>query len=736
MKNIILAIPALILALLSINAYSQQADYTKMSAMLRHIVQQQSAGSRKSSAKVRPQQHLCAFIRMNKNADSILAANDCRSLAQFGNIHIADIPTSQLTALSVCPQVLRIEANRSNSILMDSTALQINALPAYAGKNLPQAYTGKGVVVGIQDIGFDLTHPNFYDSTATRYRIMRLWDQLSADTVGSDFYVGRDYASQEALQTYAHSRDGEEQRHGTHTLGIAAGSGYHSKYRGIAYESDICLVANATSEDINLIDSTDLYKYTYATDALGFKYIFDYAKSVGKPCVISFSEGDMQDFHGDDQLYYAILDSLVGPGRIIVSSAGNNSLRKRYIHKATGVNSAGAFIMNEYNHFSSVLKSGQNFEIMLKLYDATHTIADSLKLSTRDINALSDSLYKDTISVSGEDYNLSIQAYPSCYDATQTAYDINIWRKNNLSQNYISLEVADQEADVEAFTLSSYFTENTTVDPSLNAGDNTHCINTPSSAPCVICVGATSYRTGFTNYWGQYQAFYQGTNGRRADYSSMGPTFDGRIKPDVMAPGTNIISSYNSFFLERHPDVASNESDVDHFTFNGRTYPWSSNAGTSMSSPAAAGAIALWLQAKPTLTPDDIRGIFSRTCSHYDATLAYPNNEYGYGQIDVYRGLLDVLGLDGIKGISSHLPANVTISSTSTGDVCISFKEIPTKPVTVCIYSASGIQMMSTKINADNSVQIIPLNHLPHGVYAVQVNGSSASYTGSTLIRK
>src|SRR5574344_1154670 len=84
----------------------------------------------------------------------------------------------------------------------------------------------------------------------------------------------------------------------------------------------------------------------------------------------------------------------------------------------------------------------------------------------------------------------------------------------------------------------------------------------------------------------------------------------------------------------------------------------------------------------------------------------------------------------------SHLPANVTISSTSTGDVCISFKEIPTKSVTVCIYSASGIQMMSTKINADNSVQIIPLNHLPHGVYAVQVNGSSASYTGSTLIRK
>ena len=40
--------------------------------------------------------------------------------------------------------------------------MHINALPAYSGSGLPQAYW-EGVVVGIQDIGFDLTHPNFYD---------------------------------------------------------------------------------------------------------------------------------------------------------------------------------------------------------------------------------------------------------------------------------------------------------------------------------------------------------------------------------------------------------------------------------------------------------------------------------------------------------------------------------------------------------------------------------------------
>ena len=55
----------------------------------------------------------------------------------------------------------------------------------YSGQDLPQTYTGKGVVVGIQDIGFDLTHPTFYSTNMKDYRIKALWDQLSKDTIGS-----------------------------------------------------------------------------------------------------------------------------------------------------------------------------------------------------------------------------------------------------------------------------------------------------------------------------------------------------------------------------------------------------------------------------------------------------------------------------------------------------------------------------------------------------------------------
>ena len=89
----------------------------------------------------------------------------------------------------------------------------------------------RGVVVGVQDIGFDLTHPTFYTRDMSRYRIQALWDHLSPDTIGSPYYVGRDYRGEEALLQLGCPYDGNVQTHGTHTAGIAAGSGFDSPLR-------------------------------------------------------------------------------------------------------------------------------------------------------------------------------------------------------------------------------------------------------------------------------------------------------------------------------------------------------------------------------------------------------------------------------------------------------------------------------------------------------------------------
>jgi subtilisin family serine protease len=665
-----------------------------------------------------------AFIRLATDgtaAEELLAAHGCRSLAHYGTLHIASIPLEQLTPLSRQPSVLRIEASPSSRLLTDSMAVHLNATAAYTAQDLPQAYTGSGVVMGIMDVGFDLTHPTFYSRDTTRYRISRFWDQLSHDTLNSTFPVGRDYTSQSDILALGHSRDGLLLTHGTHTTGIAAGSGYDSPYQGMAPEADICLVANAVTDDLPLIDSTDVYKYTFATDALGFKYIFDYAQSVGRPCVISFSEGSPQDFWGYDQLYYAMLDSLTGPGRILVAAAGNEGHHTSWIHKPRGQLSAGTFFYSSSPQMVITLKSANDYDIRVVAYGEQ---SDTLILSTRQLLQQPDSTLQLPLSV----YTLMAEAYPSCYDDRETCIDITIGGQPTVGITpQLSIEMTGADADVELWRQSGRLTTNS-LNPLLCDGETTHNIHSPSSAPCVISVGETSYRDYIINLDGDTMSYWHGTGGVLAQPSSRGPTMDGRIKPDCVAPGNNIISSYSSYYMEANPQAADLRWDVSHFNFGGRTYAWNSNSGTSMAAPAVGGAIALWLQACPTLTPADVMGVISRTSRHYDPTLAYPNNAYGHGEIDVYAGLLDILGLSHIPAIPQHhTRARITLngSQLSIGLPCPAATALP-----LSLYNLSGKPLHSATIAKGSSTCTIQLPSLPAGIYVLCIGAES------TLIRK
>ena len=707
---------------------AQRPDYAKMSALVRQIsLAQEGRQTRAASPPEGREPLLCAFVRIDGDGDRVLRSHGCEPLTSEGNIWIASIPLSRLASLSRAGGVRRIEAGRSNSIQTDTMATILNARKAYeGGGTLPRAYTGKGVVVGVMDIGFDLTHPNFYNADATEYRIKAFWDQLATD---SNRYVGRDYEGEETLLALAHSRDGLDQTHGTHTLGISAGGGWDpdepGRYRGMAYESDICLVANASSEDKDLIDPADYYKYTYATDVMGFKYLFDYAAAHGQPCVVSFSEGSHEDFRGDDQLYYEMLASLVGKGRILVASAGNNGGYKTYFRKPAGVGQAGCFITPDGQRVAFTLKSAAAFTITLKAWNLE---GGSRELSTAAILALEDSTLRASTPL-GE---LVVAAYRSCYDAEEVCYDVLLTRMPDLP---FSLKVTGGSADVEFYQSAGIPTTNA-LDPSLDAGENTHSIHSPSSAPCVIAVGANGYREDIYTYKGEHRVYEAGLHGKRYSASSVGPTFDGRMKPDVVAPGVNVISSYSSYYLENHPNAWDIEnSDKKHFDFQGRTYAWNYNSGTSMATPAVAGAIALWLQAKPDLTPEEAMEVIGKTSLHPDSTLSYPNNEYGHGQIDVYAGLLELLHLTRIEDISTHQPARVTIRPAQDRRVQIAFDAAPAHDFMVSVYSADGRKLLARRLAGGSRVYELDLSCCLAGVYAVQVNGGSKDTTGSSLVR-
>lgn len=657
---------------LALAAMAQRPRYDKMSPLVREACLLSSGGDAPAGAKAYGQagrgRTITAFVKTDDGGRA-LAGHGCRVLARYGDLCVAAIPTNALGRLSRQKGVLRIEAGSRAKATMDTTAFIVGATALHEGFGLPQGYTGKGVVVGVQDIGFDLTHPNFWSADMSRYRIKALWDQLSTDTVCSRLPAGRDYRDSLSLLTLGRPRDGDIQAHGTHTAGIAAGSGgegaAQSQYVGIAPDADLCLVCNATSDDEQLIDSADQYKYTYALDALGFKYIFDYADSVGKPCVINFSEGSPEDLRGDDVLYYEMLDSLTGPGRIIVASAGNEGQKVNYLHKPADADSAAVYATSRWHTrtFSFTTRSTGGFSLGLALGGASKVIG------LDDVLAAADSTLTDSIVAGGVKYRIKATAYPDCYDPARVAADWVVTSAYYIYPNVFYVRLTG-DADVELFPSTALLGNNGSITEAKGDeaeargdGDNSHSVFSPGSAPSVICVGMTGYRDHFTNWLGGLMTADFGTGGERSTASSVGPTWDGRVKPDVMAPGGNIISSYSSYYIEANPDAGDIGSDVRHFTYNGRTYAWNANSGTSMSSPVVAGVVALWLQAYPKLTPHDCMDIIAKTSTRYDDSLDYPNNLYGYGQIDAEAGMRLVLEKKaaGIKGVRTGKAATETV---------------------------------------------------------------------------
>ncbi|MDO4161309.1 MAG: S8 family serine peptidase, partial [Prevotellaceae bacterium] len=523
------------------------------------------------------------------------------------------------------------------------------------------------------------------------------------------------------------------------TLGIAAGSGYTSRYRGMAFDSDICLVSNAVSDDYELIDSTDYYKYTTATDALGFKYIFDYADSQSKPCVISFSEGYYFGYSGEDSLFCEYLTGLTGPGHIIVASAGNESQYVGYLCKPSGADEAGSFLYSNGNSATYYVQSRDAFHMCFLTYGTseidTLTI-ESSQCSTDYTTSVFSFVQKDT----GAECRLSIDRYPSSFIVGDTVYCVSIESDVTISSlSPIALVLTGTQSEVSARGVSSSMFANGLADDKWNDAEISHNVLAPGCFDGIITVGATIHRTSFTNYLGNYCEYPQAgrNDGVRSYYSSIGPGVDGNIKPDIVAPGDNIVSSYSSFYLEANPNANDKSFDIAYFDYNGRTYLWHSSTGTSMSTPVVAGAIALWLQAKPDLTPEEIIDVFSRTSRKPETELSYPNNYYGYGEIDVYKGLLDILGISGIKEISKSQPSSVHVSIDESGTMILTFDSVPQNDVDVSVYSISGTLLYKDTISPTGSFTVRKtMLSIPESIVIVQLKGIDKGVTGSTIIRK
>ena len=732
---------------------AQEADLRKMSSMIAQKLHTAYKANALHKTDKKRSEAIFALVKLQKgDNDDALLSRGCKIVDRIGDICFTMLPVNSIAELSADSRVIRMEANPPMSVLLDSVQKSHNLIPAYEGKDLPQAYTGSGVVVGVADVGFDFTNPMFLDKEG-KSRIKSAWDIYTGKGEGFQ-EIGSLYTTHEELMRARGTCD-TTQYHGTHVMGIAAGSAVKGgKYRGIAYEADIVTSLamlsgytednlksliediNRTLEDGNADPYWSLYfeddlSLSGTMDILAIKHIFTYAAEHNQPCVVNCSWGSQMRLVSDYTLANEIFTELTGPGRIIVCAAGNSSDTDIYRVKLNGEILETPLWFKSSMTPAITLRSSKAFSITM------HPDIDgfgAIALSSADIPlATEDSVFEQYIYKGDETNRFGVMnAAKYIMEEGDTAYAMTLQlpdtKLNTYNSPSLNLKIEGEGAveimgqyDCAGFTRFS-----------LNPKNCPYTVSTPAAYDDAIAVGFTSNRNELPNiYKDTIKASYNlNEEGKIVSWSGTGPTLSGNIKPDISAAGYNIVSAYSSLLRKGYYFA---EEDVykpyiiDSLSYDGKPYYMYVMSGTSMSAPVVTGIIALWLQADPTLTPKQIKELFAKTATHPEEDETYPNNRYGYGVIDAYKGLCEILNLNtNIPNFSDRQPQRLKISVDNKKLMLNTDTE-----VTVSIYSLNG--HLQRRTTTDNGV--VDLSDLQPAVYAVQINSDDPSATGSTLIR-
>lgn len=732
----------------------------KINAYLRQIAASQSSNAGTYRIKARNEEKICILMKINRDDDAEAVADSYGAVIHdhIGRLYIVSVPVSNLLSLAGDNRVVRVEAHEMPTATMSEVPTRLGADKAWKGfGNLPQAFDGCGVVAGVIDYGFDFSHPMFLNDKGEN-RIVRFFDMTKSNP---NEVAGTVYDTDE-LTNLEHSAHAIEQYHGTHVASLMAGSevvgqrGDSVRYSGIAIGSDIALAEidmQITVDQYGHLISGDLKTASVGTTAnliLAIKRIFDYADAQGKPCVVNFSGGYHMTITEPCTLENEALASIVGPGRIIVSAAGNDGMYGCTFEKTIDMKESSVPLNIQNESINSIEISlvtiapqvvkfsygGRSREVEYEIAIPTDTL-DVLDGDTcimvGDFHA-TDSLYTFRA------YRL--KEVPAYIDGDVYQFDIDVkvdTSKTLTSVDYLSYFIpimvtvsGDGLCRMYTHPMLTPFLTTRFAWPYEDYGfkkgivDAKHSVAWPGSSADVVTVGSLDTRGGRFkglngDIWG---TGYYGNN-QVAVFSSWGPTWDGQIKPDVVAPGTNVFGAWNKYY-------SGNEKAyyIDRLSDNTKNDFICALSGTSMSSPIVAGAIALWLQANPDLTPDAIKEILQHTCTHTSDDL-YPNIMYGNGEIDVYAGLCEILGVNNIENISDHQPSDVLFHVNNR--VLSVFHKATNAPIlgkyTLHIYSLNGIKMIESHENK------VDLSALPAGVYAIQLNTGQKQTTGSSLIR-
>ena len=493
-------------------------------------------------------------------------------------------------------------------------------------------YSGVGVIVGIIDTGIDFRHRAFIRPDG-KTRILKIWDQTinaplnppqggetvpgpisntSFPVLNTPMGYGVVYDANQINDAIAGNNPGGQARHkddnghGTHVAGIAAGNGkepdgcsgefYHV---GVAPNANFVIVrlwGLSKGDDGSLMTppANPLLTLTADTEVDAVKFIMNEGINQGMPVVINCSFGSYSDiFNGGDHLSTNIdtLLTTLSAGRSIVLSAGNNGASA--FHAAATVPASGAlatplrfkiYPSDTKNRIFSIVYSGNNLEVKVNSpvggaagTTGWVTTASGGSPTANGANAavtVARNPNRITVSLS-----TVAPVAPAVKQPHVASTDAAFWE----------IEIRNTSATATPFNAFALFgsTHDQKSPRFLNNVSTNMTLG--ESACCREALTVGNHIVG----------------GQLAPSSGRGPTFaaDGRVKPEICGPGQDIMSA--SIPKNRTDDTCETcccSCCMDWYVSKG---------GTSMSAPHLTGLIALMFQKNPNLTHTQVKQILT-----------------------------------------------------------------------------------------------------------------------------